>query len=121
MTPRQGEADLVVAGAGIAGLSAAVEAAEAGGSVILLEKAPPEGRGGNTRFSDAQIRAPHAADAYSPISTTVDEFVVDFLRVTHGRANRQLVETLAEHAAETLDWLTQHGIEWEPGFPHTAT
>jgi tricarballylate dehydrogenase len=113
--------DVVVAGAGIAGLSAAVEAAEAGGRVLLLEKAPVEGRGGNTRFSDAQIRAPHEADAYSPIGTSRDAFVDDFLRVTGGRANRELVEVLADRAAETLDWLTAHGVAWEPGFPHTAT
>jgi tricarballylate dehydrogenase len=113
--------DVVVAGAGIAGLSAAVEAAEIGASVLLLEKAPPEGRGGNTRFSDAQIRAPLPADQYSPVSTTREQFVEDFLRVTHGRANRGLVEVLTERAAETLDWLTARGITWEPGFPHTAT
>src|SRR5690242_3444809 len=106
--------DVVVAGAGIAGLSAAIEGAELGGRVLLLEKAPVEGRGGNTRFSDAQIRAPHEADAYSPISTSHDEFVEDFMRVTRGRANRELVAVLAGHAVETLDWLTERGIRWEP-------
>ena len=113
--------DVVVLGAGIAGLSAAVEAAEEGARVVMLEKAPVERRGGNTRFSDAQLRAPHQADQYSPINTTRDEFVEDFLRVTHRRANRELVEVLADHAAESLDWLTQRGVAWEPGFPHTAT
>ena len=113
--------DVVVAGAGIAGLSAAVEAAELGGRVLLLEKAPIEGRGGNTRFSDAQIRAPHEADAYSPLTTSRAAFVDDFMRVTRGRANRELVEILADRAAETLEWLTERGISWEPGFPHTAT
>jgi tricarballylate dehydrogenase len=113
--------DIVVVGAGIAGLSAAVEAAESGGRVLLLEKAPVEGRGGNTRFSDAQIRAPHPADVYSPIGTSREAFVEDFLRVTRGRANRELVEILADRAAETLDWLTARGVSWEPGFPHTAT
>ena len=113
--------DVVVAGAGIAGLSAAVEAAELGGRVLLLEKAPPEGRGGNTRFSDAQIRAPLGGDAYSPVGTSRDAFVEDWMRVTRGRANRELVEVLADRAAETLDWLTARGVSWEPGFPHTAT
>src|SRR5438067_1929849 len=110
--------DVVVAGAGVAGLSAAIEAAELGGRVLLLEKAPIEGRGGNTRFSDAQIRAPHEADAYSPIGTSHAEFVEDFMRVTRGRANRELVEALAGRAVETLDWLTERGVTWEAGFPH---
>jgi tricarballylate dehydrogenase len=113
--------DVVVAGAGIAGLSAAVEAAEAGAQVVLLEKAPREGRGGNTRFSEANIRAPRVADEYSPVSTTVEEFVQDFLRVTGGRANEALVRIMAERADETLDWLTERGVSWAAGFPHTAT
>jgi len=113
--------DVVVAGAGIAGLSAAVEAAEAGAHVVLLEKAPRDGRGGNTRFSEANIRAPRQADEYSPVSTTVEQFVDDFLRVTGGRANRALVQLMAEQADETLDWLTERGVSWVAGFPHTAT
>ncbi|MCC6178934.1 MAG: FAD-dependent tricarballylate dehydrogenase TcuA [Chloroflexi bacterium] len=113
--------DVVVAGAGIAGLSAAVEAAERGASVALLEKAPIDGRGGNTRFSEANIRAPHPADEYSPVTTTVEQFIDDFVRVTGGRANAELIRVMAEGAVESLEWLTARGISWAPGFPHTAT
>ena len=38
-------ADLIVVGCGVAGLSAAVSAAEGGAKVILLERAPKEDRG----------------------------------------------------------------------------
>ena len=48
--------DLVVVGHGIAGLSAAVSAAEAGASVVVLERAPKEDCGGNTRWTDALMR-----------------------------------------------------------------
>ncbi len=48
--------DVVVAGCGIAGLSAAVAAAEGGARVALLERAPIEERGGNTRYTDAYLR-----------------------------------------------------------------
>ncbi len=115
------EHDVVVVGAGIAGLAAALEAAEAGAQVLVLEKAPAAERGGNTRFSDAQIRYPHAADEYSPVSTTPAEFRADFLRVTQHRADPVLVDTLVAHAAEAVDWLTAHGVRWSAGFPHTAT
>ena len=48
--------DVVVAGCGIAGLCAAVSAAENGARVALLERATLEERGGNTRYTDAYLR-----------------------------------------------------------------
>jgi tricarballylate dehydrogenase len=113
--------DVAVIGGGIAGISAAIAARESGADVLMLEKAPRDRRGGNTGFSDAQIRLPHAADEYSPVSTTPEEMLDDFLRVTHGRANRDLIEVLVNRAADAVDWLTERGVRWEAGFPHTAT
>ncbi|MCE2516624.1 MAG: FAD-dependent oxidoreductase, partial [Alphaproteobacteria bacterium] len=50
--------DVVVIGAGNAGLSAAITAAEAGLSVAILEAAPAHMRGGNTRHT-RNLRAMH--------------------------------------------------------------
>lgn len=49
------EADIVVCGLGIAGIGAAVEAADAGASVIVLEKEPPETAGGDSMCNDGGI------------------------------------------------------------------
>lgn len=48
--------DVVVVGCGVAGLSAAVAAAEQGARVGVLERAPAEERGGNTRYTEAFLR-----------------------------------------------------------------
>ena len=48
--------DVVVLGCGVAGLSAAVAAAEEGARVAVLERATKEQRGGNTRYTDAFLR-----------------------------------------------------------------
>ena len=48
--------DVVVVGCGVAGLSAALTAIEAGSSVILIERAPRSDRGGNTRWTEAILR-----------------------------------------------------------------
>jgi len=50
------EFDVVVAGCGIGGLSAAVSAIESGARVAILERATPEERGGNTRYTEAYLR-----------------------------------------------------------------
>ena len=48
------EADVVVVGYGFAGSAAAIAAHDAGAKVLILEKAPEEDKGGNSRV-DAQI------------------------------------------------------------------
>jgi tricarballylate dehydrogenase len=97
-----------------------VAAAETGATVVLLEKASRAERGGNTRFADAQFRFPHEADQYCARSYTPGQFRDDLLRLSRGRANVALVDTLTAHAAETVDWLSGLGVEWEAGYPHTA-
>ena len=112
--------DVVVVGGGIAGLSAALSAKAAGANVVVVEKAPRLERGGNTRFADAQMRFPHVADEFGPRHYTADEMFDDFMRISSGRANPDLIRTLCDEAAGTIDWLTEFGVEWEAGYPHTA-
>ena len=50
--------DVVVIGFGGAGASAAIEAADAGAKVLVLEKAPETAAGGNTKLSGQQVLAP---------------------------------------------------------------
>lgn len=114
------DCDVLVAGSGISGLSAAISAREHGAEVILIEKAPIEDRGGNTKFADAQIRYPHPADEFHPRDYTEDDYRDDFMRLSQGRANPELVEVIVKNAAATVEWLTYRGIEWEAGYPHTS-
>ena len=114
------DCDVLVAGTGISGLSAAIAAAEEGAEVILIEKAPIEQRGGNTKFADAQIRYPHPHDEFHTRDYTEDDYRNDFMRISQGRANPELVEVIVKNAAATVDWLSYRGIEWETGYPHTS-
>jgi len=112
--------DVAVVGGGVAGLCAALSAREAGADPVLIEKSPREQRGGNTRFADAQMRFPHEADEFGDRTYTADEMYADLMRISRGRANPELVRTLCDNARTTAEWLTGLGLEWEPGYPHTA-
>ena len=48
--------DVLVIGSGIAGLSAAVSACDAGARVTILERSTEEEYGGNTRWTEAYFR-----------------------------------------------------------------
>ena len=48
--------DVVVVGCGIAGLSAAATALQAGARVAIIERSTKDERGGNTRWTEALLR-----------------------------------------------------------------
>ena len=56
MTSSERQADLIVVGSGIAGLSAAVTAVQAGLRTVLVERAKEGEHGGNTRYTEAYLR-----------------------------------------------------------------
>ena len=82
--------DVLVIGGGNAALCAALMAREAGASVLLLESAPREWRGGNSQHT-RNLRCMHDApqdvlvDAYPE-----EEFWQDLLKVTGGATNEKL-------------------------------
>ncbi|HZY34610.1 MAG TPA: FAD-dependent oxidoreductase, partial [Rhodanobacter sp.] len=82
--------DVLVIGGGNAALCAALMAAEAGASVLLLEAAPRAWRGGNSAHT-RNLRCMHDApqdvlvDAYPE-----EEFWQDLLKVTGGLTNEHL-------------------------------
>src|SRR5207237_1831608 len=60
--------DVIVVGAGNAGLCAALSAREAGARVLVLEKAPRAERGGNTAFTGGLLRfAFESIDDFRPL------------------------------------------------------
>ena len=79
--------DVLVIGGGNAALCAALMAREAGASVLLLESAPREWRGGNSQHT-RNLRCMHdvpqdvLVDAYPE-----EEFWQDLLKVTGGITN----------------------------------
>ncbi len=122
---------IVVVGCGVAGLAAAVAGAEAGARVTVLERAPVDERGGQSRYTEAYLRmksetevtddfevhlAENGAGAISP--DLIEEAggpasgrtgLVDSLSI----ADPEVIDTLATRAGPTIAWLQQFGVRFD--------
>jgi tricarballylate dehydrogenase len=120
--------DVVVVGAGNAGLCAALAARETGARVLVLEKAPRALRGGNTYFTGGLFR--FAFDGLDDVASVVADlsaheraradvgsyprhaFFEDVMRLTEGLADPALVEILTGESLPTMRWLAGKGVRW---------
>lgn len=106
--------DVLVIGGGNAALCAALMAREAGASVMLLESAPREWRGGNSQHT-RNLRCMHDApqdvlvDAYPE-----EEFWQDLLKVTGGITNEHLARLVIRASSNCRDWMRSHGVHFQP-------
>lgn len=104
------EADVIVVGAGGAGLTAAMSALEKGASVILLEKSSFVG--GNTLAAMSGI---NVANSQIQKDAGIEYSVEDFVEMqTNELARVNLITHLAERSAETVDWLVSIGADLAP-------
>ena len=95
--------DVIVVGSGFAGLSAAIEARQAGAKVMVLEKMPIPG--GNSRISDGALCAPgNFLQREHKVEDSPQLFYEDILRAGRSRNHPRLVRVLAEQAAAAVDW-----------------
>ncbi|MBQ8081339.1 MAG: FAD-dependent oxidoreductase [Clostridia bacterium] len=107
------EADIIVVGAGAAGMSAAIAAADKGASVILLEKSSRTG--GNTICSANGINAADskvqlADEKYIAASASKDG--LKSLQMNNEDAVEALVDAFVSNSGETIDWMSGLGVEF---------
>ena len=107
-TEEELETDIVIVGAGGAGMTAAINAAQAGKNVILLEKMPYAG-GNTTKATGGMNAAETHYQKEQGIEDTVEQFVEDTMEGGHQLNDRDLVTKMAEDSAEGIDWLDSIG------------
>lgn len=102
--------DIVVVGAGGAGLSASIAAKNSGVNVILVEKTAVVG--GNTNYATGGLNAAETKiQKEKGIEDSVELFVEDTMKGGKYLNNEELVKVLAEKSAETVDWLIEMGAD----------
>jgi len=121
---------VVVVGGGNAALCAAISARECGADVTLLERAPFDLRGGNTRFTAGAMRVvyegvddlvrlmpdltPAEIERTDFSSYSAADFFDDMGRVTQYRCDPDLVDRLVNDSYSTMRWMQSHGVRFLP-------
>ncbi len=111
--------DVVVMGGGNAALCAAITARQAGCSVLVLEHAPRDFRGGNSRHT-RNLRVAHdvptsvLTDRYSE-----DEYWQDLTRVTAGQTDEALARMTIKETGSILPWMESCGVRFQPALSGT--
>ena len=128
--------DVIVVGAGNAALCAALAARETGSSVLVLERAPYEERGGNSTYTAGAMRvayrgvedikelSPELTDeelATTDFGTyTEEQFFDDMARVTEHRTDPDLTDIIVKRSFETLRWMRTKGVKFLPIYGRQA-
>lgn len=104
------ESDIITVAAGIAGLAAAVSAAEKGAKVIAFEKGSTTGGTGNMAVGPFAVESRH--QNIRQISLTKQEAFRMFMDYTHWQGDARLVQAYIEKSSDTIDWLEKIGVEF---------
>ena len=128
--------DVVVVGAGNAAFCAALAAREQGATVLVLERAPEDEAGGNSRFTAGLMRVAYngvedlkrvmpdlSVDeiARTDFGTyTEDQFLDDMARVTEYRCDPDLTELLVKRSLDTVAWMRSKGVRFTAAWGRQA-
>ena len=117
-------------------MCAAHSARELGSSVLLLERAPQDKRGGNSAYTGGGFRmVHHGADDIKKVvpdlsaddiartdfgEYTAEQYLDDLGRITQYYIDPDLAETIVRRSAETVQWMCNRGIRFMPNYGRQA-
>ncbi len=102
------EVDIVVVGAGGAGMTAAITAKQDGKNVIILEKMPYVG-GNTTKATGGMNAAETHYQSELGITDTIEQYVEDTMVGGKNINDKELVTVMAQQSSSAIDWLDSIG------------
>jgi tricarballylate dehydrogenase len=100
---------VLVIGGGNAALCSAIESAEHGHSVTMLESSSESLRGGNSKYT-RDIRYVHQEDRYTSGTYLKDELLHDLVAVSGQFENPDITELVVNRSENITDWMADKGI-----------
>ena len=105
--------DVAVIGGGNAALCAAITARRAGARVVVLERAPYDLRGGNSRHT-RNFRCLHTTPGqYLTGTYDEDEFQSDLRSVNGGAVDESLARLAIRQSATCPEWMARQGVRFQ--------
>lgn len=104
------ESDILIIGGGASGMCCAVQAAELGASVIVLEKMSTTGGCGNMAAGPFAVGSP--LQNKEIIGLDADQAVKDILYYTHCRPDQKRVRRYVEKSGDTIKWMMDMGVKF---------
>ncbi len=129
------KADVVVVGCGVAGLSAALSAANKGAKVVLLERSEKSVRGGNSRYTEAFFRMNSETEISEDFEErlalnsmgTIDPALLNLTMQPYkkwppilkafGFTDPEIIAGFADAVPDTVAWLKKFGVKIIEGTP----
>ena len=110
MFPKDNEYDLVIVGAGLSGLCAAVAAQEKNLHTLVIEKGRSLGGDGN------YVEGAMGVDSYLQKQENINidpvELLQDELQYSHYEASAPHLKKYIDDSGNTIDWLHQLGVKF---------
>lgn len=126
-----GKSGVIVVGCGMGGMAAAAAALEGGAAVTILERAPREERGGQTRYTEAYFRMKSEREVTDDFESYLAENASGYIdpSLVHltsaprenwpavvkalSLVDPEWIATFAGEAGPTVEWLKSFGVKFD--------